>query len=74
MRFIKEIGKAFFIGSVIFIIIELIKYFNGNVITDGKRLLIEFIHNQMYAVFIYMGNSYLFTYLRKKYPGKLLER
>ncbi|TDI70593.1 MAG: histidine kinase [Bacteroidetes bacterium] len=71
MRFIKEIGKAFFIGSVIFIIIGLIKYFNGNVITDGKRLLIEFIHNQMYAVFIYMGNSYFFTYLRKKYPGKL---
>lgn len=71
MRFIKEIGKAFFIGSVIFIIIGLIKYFNGNVITDGKCLLIEFIHYQMYAVFIYMGNSYFFTYLRKKYPGKL---
>lgn len=71
MRFIKEIGKAFFIGSVIFIIIGLIQYFNGNVITDGKRLLVEFIHNQMYAVFIYMGNSYFFTYLRKKYPGKL---
>lgn len=71
MRFLKEIGKAFFIGSVIFIIIGLIQYLNGNVITDSKQLLVLFAYNQMYAVFIYMANVYFFTYLRKKYRGKL---
>jgi len=71
MRFLKEIGKAFFIGSIIFIIIGLIQYLNGNVIIDGKQLLVLFAYNQMYAVFIYMANVYFFTYLRKKYRGKL---
>jgi sensor histidine kinase YesM len=71
MNFIKEIGKAFFIGSLIFIILGLIQYLNGQVITDGKRLLILFAYNQMYALLLYMANTYFFVYLRKKYRGKL---
>lgn len=71
MHFIKEIGKAFFIGSLIFLVIGLIQYLNGNVITDGKKLLVLFAYNQMYAVFLYMANAYFFAYLCKKYPGRL---
>jgi len=69
MRFIKEIGKAFFIGSIVFIVLGLIQYLNGTVITNGKDLLILFGYNQLYAVFLYMANAYFIVFLQRKFHG-----
>lgn len=73
MKFFKEVGKAFFIGSLIFIIIGLIQYANGEVITDGKELLKLFAYNQLYSVALYMVNARFFDFLCKKYPRQLFE-
>jgi sensor histidine kinase YesM len=47
--------------------IGLVQYLNGNVITDGKRLLVLFAYNQLYSVALYMANFYFFRALIKKY-------
>jgi len=73
MKLIKEVGKAFFIGSLIFIIIGLIQYFNGNTISDGKELLVLFAYNQLYAVTLYMVNSYFFKWLMGKFRNHFFE-
>jgi sensor histidine kinase YesM len=67
MSIIKEIGKALVLGSIIFLMIGLVQYLNGNVITDGKRLLVLFAYNQLYSVALYMANFYFFRALIKKY-------
>lgn len=71
MRVIKEIGKAFFIGSLIFLVLGLIQYMNGTVFTDGKRLLVLFAYNQLYAVSLYMTNYYFFKALINKYKANV---
>ncbi len=71
MRIIREIGKAFFLGSIIFLVIGLIQYVNGNVITDGKRLLVLFAYNQLYAVSLYMANYYFLRSLIVKYGPQI---
>ena len=73
MKLFREIGKAFFIGSLIFIIIGLIQYMNGQTITDGKELLVLFAYNQLYSVALYMANTYFFVSQLKKYEGRLFE-
>ncbi|MEM7085753.1 MAG: 2TM domain-containing protein [Bacteroidota bacterium] len=71
MKLFKEVGKAFFIGSLIFIVIGVIQYVNGNVITDGKQLLVLFAYNQMYSVALYLANAYFFMFLLRKYKSQL---
>lgn len=73
MRLQKELGKAFFVGVLIFIIIGIIQYMNGVVISDGKELLSLFLLNQLYSVVIYMGNAALIYYLIKKYKSELFQ-
>lgn len=73
MKLFKEIGKAFFIGSLIFLVVGLIRYLNGEVITDGKHLLVLFAYNQLYSVALYMVNAWFFDFLCRKYPKRLFE-
>ncbi len=70
MKFFKEIGKAFFVGSVIFLVVGLIEYFNGWEINSGKELLIRFLYNQWYSVSLYMANSYFFYFIITRYKGE----
>ncbi len=67
LNFFKEIGKAFFIGSLVFIIFGLIRYTNGDGFENGKELLINFAYNQLYAVVLYMANGYFFKYVLKSF-------
>ena len=71
MRIIKEIGRAFFLGSLIFLVLGLIQYMNGTVIMDGKRLLVLFAYNQLYSVSLYMANFYFFKALISKYKTNI---
>jgi hypothetical protein len=73
MKFIREIGKAFFVGSLIFLIIGIIQYLNGAVITDGKQLLRLFAYNQLYSVALYMANAVLVSKLLKRFQGDIFK-
>ncbi|MAN58388.1 MAG: histidine kinase [Flavobacteriaceae bacterium] len=61
-RFFKELGKAFFVGTLIFIVLGVIQYFSGVQINSGKELLRRFLYNQLYSVVLYMANAYLIMY------------
>jgi hypothetical protein len=61
-RFFKELGKAFFVGTLIFVVLGVIQYFNGVEIRSGKELLRRFLYNQLYSVVLYMANAYLIMY------------
>ncbi|MCF6308116.1 MAG: 2TM domain-containing protein [Flavobacteriaceae bacterium] len=67
LNLFKEIGKAFFIGSIVFIIIGLIRYNNGYTYSNGKDLLIYFAYNQLYSVVLYLANGYFFKYVLKNF-------
>lgn len=67
VRFIKEFGKAFLLGIVVFIIIGLIRYSNGLEYSSIKQLLIIFAYNQLYAVVLYLANGYFFQYIFKRF-------
>tara|TARA_R100001369_G_C3323491_1_gene169340 strand:- start:2710 stop:4041 length:1332 start_codon:yes stop_codon:yes gene_type:complete len=67
IRFFKELGKAFFVGLLIFIILGLIQYATGNGIDSTEELLTRFFYNQLYSVVLYMTNAYLTMYLVSKY-------
>ena len=65
--FIKEFGKAFLLGIVVFIIIGLIRYSNGLEYTSIKQVMTIFAYNQLYAVVLYLANGYFFQYIFKRF-------
>ncbi|RMA64712.1 2TM domain-containing protein [Ulvibacter antarcticus] len=68
---VKEIGKAFFIGVLIFIIVGLIEYANGYDVFRGDNFWERFWMNQLYSVVLYGGNMLYFVYLQKKYDKNI---
>lgn len=74
MNILKEIGKAFFIGILIFIIIGLIQYVNGWRITSGLQIVKMFVVNQIYSVSLYMINAVYFNYLLTSHKEKLFNK
>lgn len=68
--FLREIGRALFVGTLIFLILGIIQYMNGAELNDGRKLLIDFVYNQVYAVTLYMINAYFFNHLMRKYEGE----
>ena len=65
--FLKEFGKAFLLGIVVFIIIGLIRYSNGLEYSSIKQVLTIFAYNQLYAVVLYLANGYFFQYIFKRF-------
>jgi len=63
IQLLKEIGKAFLLGTILFIVFELIRFTNGNEYTIGKENLIRFAYNQLYAMVLYLANGYFFKYV-----------
>lgn len=72
MRFFKELGKAFFLGTLIFLVIWIIEYMTGNFKLDGPTLIKSFLYNQLYTVILYMANAAFFIYLVRKYGNQIL--
>ncbi len=66
-RILKELVKAFFIGVIVFIVLWIIRYFNGIVITNPKDLLLIFVYNQVYSLVFYMANFFFFMYMLRRY-------
>lgn len=69
-RFIREFGKGFTLGVLIFLIIGVVQYLGGSTPIDKKELLVLFAYNQLYSVVLYMANAYLFMYLSGTYKKK----
>ncbi len=68
-RILQELGKAFLIGVVVFIVIGIIRYYNGYRITDVGELMERFIYNQTYSIMLYGGNAVFIYFLVGKYKG-----
>lgn len=73
MRILKDFGKAFFVGTLVFIILGLIQYANGYQYDNGRDILITFLYNQLYAVILYMVNAYYFDFLLKVFPNEVFK-
>lgn len=67
--FLKEFGKAFFIGVLIYLVLLTITYLSIGRIGTGREILIEFGYNQLYSVVLYMINVPLFRYFIRTHKG-----
>ena len=70
MRILRDFGKAFFVGTLVFIVLVIIQYLNGYTFSIGKDLLIMFMYNQFYSVIMYMVNAQYFGFLLKWFPNQ----
>ena len=66
-RAIKELGRAFFIGVIVFIVLAIIRYFNGVIIKDPNDWIRLFVYNQVYAIVFYMANFFFFMYMLRRF-------
>ena len=73
MDFLRHFIRAFFVGVAIFIVIVLIQYANGYTFSNAREILVWFAYNQVYAVFLYMVNSYYVRFLLKWFPNKVFK-
>ncbi len=74
IRVFKELGRAFFAGVVIFIVLGLIQFFVGNFDLTGSELLTAFFYNQIYTIVLYMVNAALITYLVRRYRTDIFKQ
>lgn len=72
-RLVKEFGKAFFIGVLIFIIVSLIEYANGYNVLKADNFWLRFGINQLYSVVLYTANAFYFYHLVENYKAKFFE-
>ncbi|MCT8339790.1 2TM domain-containing protein [Flavobacteriaceae bacterium TK19130] len=72
-RFFKEVGKAFFVGLLIFIVLGVIQYLNGDRIDSGKEFLIKLLYNQLYSVVLYMANAVVIFYVLDRYKNLIFK-
>lgn len=74
MRFLKELGKAFFVGTLIFLVMGIIRYLMGSEVNyTGPAILEAFLYNQLYAVILYMANAWFFIFLLKRWGNTLFK-
>lgn len=74
IRFIKELGKAFFVGSLIFVVLGIAQFLLGNFNYTGKELLVTFLYNQLYSVILYMANATVISYMLKRYGNDIFKQ
>jgi len=72
-RILQELGRAFLIGVLVFILINIIQYFNGYRISSISNLIEHFVYNQVYSVLLYGTNAILIFYLIKKYKNEIFK-
>src|SRR5690554_1869650 len=65
MIFLKDILRAFLLGTIVFLMLVLIQYVNGYVFSSAKEVAVWFLYNQIYAVILYFVNAYYFRFLVK---------
>jgi len=62
--YVKEFPRAFFIGLAIFVILNLIRAFNGSFSLD-ERLGVMFLYTILYSFALHLSNTFLFIRLDK---------
>lgn len=72
-RILNDFGKAFLVGTLVFIVIGAIQYFNGYEYNSGRDLLVNFLYNQLYSVVLYMVNARYFGFLLKIFPNQVFK-
>lgn len=73
MEYFKELGKAFFIGCLIFIVISLIEYANDTFVFKSNEIFRDFGYNQMYSIVLYMANMLYFRYLLVRFEERFFK-
>ncbi|MFT5437051.1 MAG: sensor histidine kinase YesM [Ulvibacter sp.] len=70
MKFIlKELGKAFGIGLLVFIVLGIVRFANVGVFFRNGSFVSDLIYNQIYSVVLYGSNALLIFYFLKKYKS-----
>lgn len=74
-RFLKEFGRAFLIGVLIFVFIQVLNlvYSEEYTIMFNKDLLLWFATTQLYSLLIYLGNMIVIRYFLRKYGGRIFQ-
>lgn len=62
-KYLREIGKASLIGTVLWVVLLVLSLINGNDLPPSNRLLLNFIYTIVYTVVIYFANAVLFMTL-----------
>lgn len=73
-RLLKEFLKAFFVGTLVFLVLGVVRYLNGYTYNSVIGVLKDFGYNQLYAVSLYLANAGLIMYLLRKYKGELFTK
>lgn len=73
VKILREFGKAFFIGFLVFLILFTITYLNGGRYKNFEHVLLDFGYNQLYSVVLYCGNAFYFYYLMKTYQSNIFQ-
>ncbi|MGB6151925.1 MAG: 2TM domain-containing protein [Pricia sp.] len=71
--FLRELLKAFFVGTCIFAVFLVIMYVKGDFDNgiDWNNLWWEYYMNLLYSVSIYMANAFMFIYLLGRFDKNL---
>lgn len=72
-HFLKELSRAFIVGILIFIVLNIIQFFNGYRISSLNQLLINFSYNQLYSIIFYMANAYFCKFMANRYREKFFK-
>ena len=70
-RIFKDFIKAFLIGLIIFIILNILRYVNGLSVTINTTMLKFFFYNQFYSVALYLINASYFGFLLNQFPDSV---
>ena len=68
-KFIKDVGRAFLIGTLIFLIILVGFYFSGKLESgfDMQRIWRGYYENMIFSVILYLANVYVWRFLESKF-------
>src|SRR5690554_5417334 len=72
-RILRDLVKAFLIGILIFLILNVLRYVNGLSVTINTTMLKFFLYNQFYAVVLYLLNATYFSLLLKQFPDAVFK-
>ncbi|MCM5663669.1 2TM domain-containing protein [Galbibacter mesophilus] len=71
INFVRELGRAFFLGVLIFILIWLINFMNGHSMAFNQSFITRFLINQVYTITLYFAHATFIRYFIKKYGRKI---
>lgn len=72
-RVLKDFAKAFFVGIIVFLLLNILRYVNGLSVSVNTTMLKFFFYNQLYAVLLYMVNALYFGFLLNQFPDAVFK-